>query len=63
MATSVSVAGSNLFAVAASTYGDFTAFWLLLQANGLQDPMLQGTNTITTPPWLPSLTGGVPPQQ
>lgn len=63
MAINVTVVGSNLFAVGAAAYGDFTAFWLLLQANNLQDPWLQGMNVITTPPWLPALSGGVPPQQ
>jgi hypothetical protein len=62
-ASTATQAGGNLFALAAATYGDFTGFWLLLQANALTDPMLQGLNTITTPPWQPSLTGGYPPQQ
>jgi hypothetical protein len=63
MAKTLTITGGTLFDVAAQQYGDFTAYWVLLQANGLTDPWLEGTNVLTIPDWSPALSGGVPPQQ
>lgn len=63
MSTTITVLGSNLFAIAAEQYGDFTGWWLIAQANAIKDPMLSGQTTLFIPDYSTSLTGGLPPQQ
>jgi hypothetical protein len=53
----LSLAGGNLFSVAAQEYGDATAWTGIAQANNLTDPQLAGVNTLTIPP--NPTTGGV----
>lgn len=55
----VTVAGGNLFAVAAQYLGDATKWYQIAVINGLTDPMLTGPLTLTIPPsGLPS-NGGI----
>lgn len=61
MATKITVMKANLFALAATYYGDATQWIIIAQANGLTDPFVEGPVTLviqdeTTP------TGGVPVQ-
>jgi hypothetical protein len=63
MAATLTILGGNLFAIAAQQYGDFSGWWLLAQGNGITDPMLSGTSTLTVPPYSAALSGGLPPQQ
>lgn len=53
----LSLAGGNLFEVAANEYGDATAWTGIAQANDLTDPQLDGVNTLTIP--TNPTTGGV----
>lgn len=53
----LSLAGGNLFEVAANEYGDATAWTGIAQANDLTDPQLAGVNTLTIP--TNPTTGGV----
>ncbi|KAF1009479.1 MAG: hypothetical protein GAK28_00117 [Luteibacter sp.] len=46
---SVPVSGGNLMDMAASQYGDATAWTGIAKANGLSDPMLTGLQTISVP--------------
>lgn len=50
-ARQVSVAGGNLYALAAQEYGDATAWQTIAQANGLTDPVIHGIQTLTIPPY------------
>lgn len=45
----VTVAGGNLFSLAAQYLGDATKWYQIAQANGLTDPMLTGIETLTIP--------------
>jgi hypothetical protein len=55
----VTVAGGNLYQIAAQEYGDPTAWTGIARANGLRDPVLPpGVNTIVIPP-LKDNAGGV----
>jgi hypothetical protein len=63
MPTTATYSGGNLFAIAAQQYGDFSAWWLIAQANNLTDPMLSGNGTLVIPDYSAALTGGLPPQQ
>lgn len=58
----VTVTGGNLFAVAAQYLGDATQWIRIAQQNGLTDPQLQGTVTLTIPDVNPLATGGIPVQ-
>lgn len=61
MATKVTVMNANLFALAATYYGDATQWIIIAQANELKDPFLQGPVTLIIPPsTIP--TGGLPVQ-
>lgn len=53
------VAGGNLFALAAKYLGDATQWIRLAQANGLSDPVLQGVVTLTIPPVNAAAGGGL----
>lgn len=58
----VTVAGGNLFALAAQLLGDATQWLRIAQANGLSDPVLQGLVTLTIPPVDPAAGGGIAAQ-
>ena len=53
-------AGGNLFALAATLYGDATQANIIAQANGLSDPFLAGTVTLIIPPPSAARSGGLP---
>lgn len=55
----ITVAGGNLFAIAAQYLGDATQWLRIAQANGLSDPMLQGLVTLVIPDRDPSAGGGI----
>lgn len=46
----VPVAGGDLYALAASEYGDPSGWTTIAQANGLTDPVITGLQTIRVPP-------------
>jgi nucleoid-associated protein YgaU len=58
----ITVAGGNLFALAAQYLGDATQWLRIAQANNLSDPMLQGLVTLVIPPRDPSAGGGIAQQ-
>jgi hypothetical protein len=55
----VTVAGGNLFALAAKYLNDATQWIRIAQANNLSDPVLQGVNTLVIPPLDASAGGGI----
>lgn len=55
---SLTVAGGNLYAIAADEYDDPMGWTALAIANGLHDPLLTGINTLSIPPFSPD-TGGI----
>lgn len=55
---SVTMAGGNLFTLAAKTYGDAKAWAGIAQANGITDPTVTGLQTLKLPA-NPGNTGGV----
>jgi len=55
----VTVAGSNLFALAAKYLNDATQWIRIAQANDLSDPVLKGVNVLVIPPVDASAGGGV----
>jgi hypothetical protein len=57
--TTLTIAGGNLFAVAAAQLGDATQWIRIAQLNGLSDPMLQGVVTLRIPPSDPNAGGGI----
>lgn len=57
-ANTVNAAGGNLFAIAQAEYGDATDWAAIAAANGLVDPFIQGSETLTIPPQ-PGDTGGI----
>jgi nucleoid-associated protein YgaU len=61
MATQITVAGGNLYRIAAQVLGDARQWWRLAQANGLTDPILQGVVVLNIPSQNSSLTDGLPP--
>jgi hypothetical protein len=52
----ITVSGGNLFQLAAQYLGSAEQWSRLAQVNGLSDPMISGTITLTIPPTNP--TGG-----
>ncbi len=56
------VAGGNLFQIAAAELGDATQWLRIAQQNGLSDPMLTGVTTLLIPDPNPSAGGGIAPQ-
>ena len=58
----ITVAGGNLFALAAQLLGDATQWLRIAQANGLSDPVLQGLVTLVIPPVDPAAGGGIAAQ-
>jgi hypothetical protein len=58
----ITVAGGNLFAIAAAELGDATQWIRIAQLNKLSDPMLSGVVTLQIPDRDPSATGGIATQ-
>ncbi|MBV9784776.1 MAG: hypothetical protein JO264_13285 [Acidisphaera sp.] len=58
----LTVAGGNLFAIAAQQLGDATQWIRIAQLNGLDDPILSGLTTLTIPQTDPTATGGIAQQ-
>lgn len=55
---SLTLAGGNLFRIAANEYGDAMGWTTIAAANGITDPTLAGVNAVSIPPYnVP--TGGV----
>jgi nucleoid-associated protein YgaU len=59
MPTQITVAGGNLFQIAAQQLGDATQWIRIAQANGLSDPQLSGVVTLTIPDPDPTAGGGI----
>lgn len=57
-ASVVNTAGGNLFQISQDEYGDATDWPAIAAANGLTDPFIQGSETLTIPPQ-PGSTGGI----
>lgn len=55
----ITVAGGNLFRVAAEQLGDATQWLRIAQLNNLTDPMLTGVITLRIPNRDPSAGGGI----
>jgi len=60
--TTITVAGGNLFQIAAVQLGDATQWIRIAQLNGLQDPMLSGLQPLLIPAIDSTAGGGVPAQ-
>jgi hypothetical protein len=58
----ITVAGGNLFRIAAEQLGDATQWIRIAQLNRLSDPMLQGVVTLLLPETDPNAGGGVAAQ-
>ena len=58
----ITVAGGNLFQIAASELGDATQWLRIAQLNGLSDPMLNGVTTLLIPAPDPPAGGGIAAQ-
>ncbi len=56
--TTLTVAGGNLFRIAAQELGDATQWNRIAAANGLWDPFLDGVLTLTIPPVDPNAGNG-----
>ena len=61
MAT-LTVAGGNLFQIAAEQLGDATQWIRIAQMNGLSDPMLSGLRVLEMPARDPDAGGGIADQ-
>jgi len=55
----ITVVGGNLFQIATQAYGDATRWTDIARANGLSDPQLSGTLTLTLPILNGAGTGGI----
>lgn len=58
----ITVAGSNLFAIAAQQLGDATQWIRIARLNNLSDPLLTGVVTLLIPSVDPAAGGGVAQQ-
>ena len=58
----ITVAGGNLFRIAADELGDATQWIRIAQLNGLSDPMLDGLMTLRIPARDPAAGGGIAAQ-
>ena len=58
----ITVAGGNLFQIAAELLGDATQWIRIAQLNGLTDPMLTGVITLSIPDTDPDAGGGIAAQ-
>lgn len=59
---SITIAGGNLYDIAARELGDATQWIRIAQLNGIEDPMLSGIVTLVIPDIDPNAGGGVAPQ-
>lgn len=59
---SITVAGGNLFQIAAEQLGDATQWIRIAQLNALPDPMLDGVVTLLIPDRNPNAGGGIAAQ-
>jgi len=55
----VTVAGGNLFAIAAKYLNDATQWIRIAQLNKISDPVLQGVATLSIPPVDATAGGGI----
>jgi nucleoid-associated protein YgaU len=55
----ITVAGGNLFQLAAQYLKDATQWIRIAQANGLSDPVITGLQTLVIPPLDASAGGGI----
>ncbi|NTF67978.1 LysM peptidoglycan-binding domain-containing protein [Rhizobium rhizogenes] len=55
----ITVAGGNLFAIAAQYLGDATKWYQIAQANGLRDPVIVGLQTLIIPQTSIASNGGI----
>lgn len=60
--TTITVAGGNLFRIAAEQLGDATQWIRIAQLNNLTDPMLVGLVTLQIPEPDPNAGGGIAAQ-
>ncbi|MBW4091062.1 MAG: hypothetical protein HIU82_08135 [Proteobacteria bacterium] len=58
----LTIAGGNLFQLAAAELGDATQWIRIAQLNNLSDPMLSGVVTLLIPDRNPSAGGGIAAQ-
>ena len=58
----VTVAGGDLFHIAAQQLGDATQWIRIAQLNGLSDPALTGVTTLQLPALNPAAGGGIATQ-
>jgi nucleoid-associated protein YgaU len=58
----ITVAGGNLFRIAATELGDATQWIRIAQLNRLQDPMLSGVTTLRIPDVNTNAGGGIATQ-
>ena len=58
----ITVAGGNLFQLAAQHLNDATQWIRIAQQNGLSDPMLSGVTNLLLPDLDPSAGGGIADQ-
>jgi nucleoid-associated protein YgaU len=58
----ITVAGGNLFQIAAEQLGDATQWLRIAQANNLSDPELEGLVTLVIPDVDPNAGGGIAEQ-
>lgn len=56
----LTAAGGNLYDIAASRLGDATQWYRIAQANGLDDPQLQGIHTLKIPDPITAPSDGIP---
>ena len=61
--SSITVAGGNLFRIAADQLGDATQWIRIAQLNGLSDFLVQGLVTLQLPSINPNAGGGIVVQQ
>jgi hypothetical protein len=60
--TTITVAGGNLFQIAAAQLADATQWIRIAQLNAITDPMLSGLVTLTLPDPNPAAGGGIASQ-
>lgn len=58
----ITIAGGNLFQIAAAELGDATQWIRIAQLNNLSDPMLSGVVTLLIPDPNPNAGGGIAAQ-
>ena len=58
----ISTAGGNLFRIAMYELGDATQWLRIARLNDLDDPMLNGVQTLRIPPRAPDAGGGIAAQ-